>query len=236
VTDRSRLRLVVLQVLVLSLLATLLGRLWFLQVLSGERYQQAADNNRVREVITQPVRGLILDDLGRPLVRNRTTMVVTVDRNKLLDEPGDGAQVLARLAAVLKTTPAAIEDRITLCGTKGAKKPPICWNGSPFQPVPVARDVPVDVALTIMERRENYPGVDAALEAVREYPLPEGAAAPHLVGYLGPVTDEEVAASQGSVAIRSKNRPSLVRISSGVAPGKARSRLACAPSRDQAGG
>lgn len=197
-TDRSRLRLVVLQVLVLSLLATLLGRLWFLQVLSGERYQQAADNNRVREVITQPVRGLILDDLGRPLVRNRTTMVVTVDRNKLLDEPGDGAQVLARLAAVLKTTPAAIEDRITLCGTKGAKKPPICWNGSPFQPVPVARDVPVDVALTIMERRENYPGVDAALEAVREYPLPEGAAAPHLVGYLGPVTDEEVAASQGS--------------------------------------
>ncbi len=195
-SDRSRLRLLVLQVLVLSLLVTLLARLWSLQVMSGEEYQVAAESNRVRDVVTQPVRGLILDDQGRPLVRNRTTLVVSVDRTELGRQPDDGAAVLARLAAKLGTTPVAIVDRITLCGTEGAKKPPVCWNGSPYQPVPVARDVPTEVALSIMERREDYPGVSAELEAVREYPEPAGANAAHLVGYIGPVTDEEVAASQ----------------------------------------
>ena len=38
-TDRSRMRLVVLQVLVLSLLVTLVGRLWYMQVVAGEEYQ-----------------------------------------------------------------------------------------------------------------------------------------------------------------------------------------------------
>lgn len=195
-SDRSRLRLAVLQVLVLSLLVTLLGRLWYMQVMAGEQYQAAATNNRVREVITQPVRGLILDDLGRPLVRNRTTMVVSVDRTEIGRQDDDGAAVLARLAAKLGTTPSAIVDRITLCGTDGAKKPPICWNGSPYQPVPVAKDVPTEVALSILERREDYPGVSADLEAVREYPRSGGANAAHLIGYIGPVTDQEVSDSQ----------------------------------------
>ena len=35
-SERSNLRLLVLQVLVLSLLVTLLGRLWYLQVIAGE--------------------------------------------------------------------------------------------------------------------------------------------------------------------------------------------------------
>ena len=37
-TDRSRMRLIVLQVLVLSLLVTLLGRLWYMQVVAGDEY------------------------------------------------------------------------------------------------------------------------------------------------------------------------------------------------------
>ncbi|MBV9291594.1 MAG: hypothetical protein JO222_04025, partial [Frankiales bacterium] len=50
-SDRSRLRLVVLRVLVISLLATLLGRLWYLQVLAGPQYQQAAADNQVRDIV-----------------------------------------------------------------------------------------------------------------------------------------------------------------------------------------
>ena len=41
-TDRTRTRLVVLQVLVLSLLAALVGRLWYMQVVAGDDYQAAA--------------------------------------------------------------------------------------------------------------------------------------------------------------------------------------------------
>ena len=64
-SERSHLRLVVLQVLVLALMVTLLGRLWYLQVVTGEQYKVAATDNRVREVVTPAVRGLILDDQGR---------------------------------------------------------------------------------------------------------------------------------------------------------------------------
>ena len=66
-TNRSRTRLVVLQVLVLSLLAALVGRLWYMQVVAGHEYQAEASENRIREVVTPAVRGAILDDQGRPL-------------------------------------------------------------------------------------------------------------------------------------------------------------------------
>ena len=100
-TDRSRMRLVVLQVLVLSLLVTLLGRLWYMQVVAGEEYAAAASDNRIREVVTPAVRGAILDAQGRPLVQNRTSLVVSVDRSVLLDVPDDGERVVQRLANLL---------------------------------------------------------------------------------------------------------------------------------------
>ena len=50
------------------------------------------------------------------------------------------------------------------------------------------------MALQILERREDFPGVTAELDAVRDYPQPLGANAAHELGYLGPVTDDELKA------------------------------------------
>ena len=186
VSERSNLRLLVLGVLVLSLLSTLLARAFYLQVLEGAEYRAAAADNTVREVVDPAVRGLILDQAGRPLVANRTSIVVTVDRQQLAKEDDEGAAVVKRLAAILDTTTAKISDRLVPCGTEGAKPPPVCWNGSPYQPVPVANDVDQQTALTIMERRRDFPGVSARLEAVREYPAPFNVNAAHMLGYLGP--------------------------------------------------
>jgi len=204
VTERSRLRLVVLQVLVLSLLLTLLGRLWFLQILTGDQYQSEATKNGVRNVVTTAVRGQILDDEGRSFVRNRTTLVVTLDRNvlermKTAKEMGVLGALAKRLSTKKsKVTGPELLDRIQLCGEKNAKKPPICWSGSPFQPIPVAKDVAPAVALGIMERQEDFPGVAADFEAVREYPYPSKANAAHLLGYIGPASADEVSASQST--------------------------------------
>ena len=57
--NRSRLRLVVIQALVFSLFATLLVRLYYLQVVSGEEYAAQAASQSVREIVVQPQRGLI---------------------------------------------------------------------------------------------------------------------------------------------------------------------------------
>src|SRR5688572_17849534 len=51
-SEKSRLRLFVLQVLVLSLLMTLMGRLWYVQVVADENYVRAAAENRTREIVT----------------------------------------------------------------------------------------------------------------------------------------------------------------------------------------
>jgi penicillin-binding protein 2 len=199
VSDRSRLRLVVLQVLVVSLLLTLLGRLWYLQIYSGDEYRDQATSNQVRKVLTEAVRGQILDDEGRALVRNKTSLVVSVDRS-ILDRMTTAKEqaVLSALAVKLSTTPQSLSDRITLCGSPGAKKPPICWNGSPFQPIPVAHDVTPDVALSILEDAEDFPGVTADLEAIREYPMPFNANAVHMLGYTGKVNQAELDATAGS--------------------------------------
>ncbi|MDP9417075.1 MAG: penicillin-binding protein 2, partial [Actinomycetota bacterium] len=196
---RSRLRLVVLQVLVVSLLATLGGRLWFVQVVAADTYQRAAADNRIREVVTPSVRGSILDDRGRPLARNRTTMVVSVSRTELLRQRDGGKRLLRRLAKTLRLPYRDVAGRTRLCGTPRAPKPPRCWNGSPYQPIPVSRDAGTDAAMRILERREDFPGVTAELQAVRDYPQPLGANAAHLLGYLGPVSDAEYAAGAAAL-------------------------------------
>ncbi|MFL6070798.1 MAG: penicillin-binding protein 2 [Actinomycetes bacterium] len=195
-TDRSRTRLVVLQVLVLSLLAALVGRLWYMQVVAGHEYQAEASENRIREVVTPAVRGAILDDQGRPLVQNRTSLVVSVDRSVLLDQPDDGEDVVSKLSKVLDITKERLDRQLTLCGSPGAAKPPVCWNGSPYQPIPVAEDVKTSTALEVMERSEEFPGVTADMTAIRDYPKPFGARASQVLGYVGPISADELAAAE----------------------------------------
>ena len=208
--ERSNLRLVILSVLVVSLMATLLVRLFYLQVVTGESYREAAQSNTVREVVTPAVRGLILDQAGRPLVANRTSLVVTVDRVMLQREVDDGAAVIARLAQILDVPAASISDRLLTCGANGAKPPPVCWNGSPYQPIPIARDVDAQTALSIMESRVNFPGVTAGLEAIRTYPAPFDVNAAHLLGYLGPVSEDALTLQADSTAYDRLRRTDVV--------------------------
>lgn len=190
--DKSILRLFVFQVVILSLMVTLLARAFYIQITIGDTYVAAANKNAYREVFSDPVRGLILDQAGRPMVANRTTMLVSVDTRVLEEFPDKGESVLRELAKVLERPYSEISDRLIACGQPGAKSPPVCWDGSLFQPVPVAQDVENDVALKIMERTLDFPGVTAKLAAIRTLPQPFGVNLAHILGYVGPVTDLEI--------------------------------------------
>ncbi len=210
--DRSILRLFVFRAIVLSLMITLLGRAFYLQITIGDTYVAAASKNAYREVYVDPVRGLILDQAGRPLVANRTSMVVSVD-TRIMEELDDkGESVINELSKVLKRPAWEINDRLTPCGQPGAKRPPICWDGSLFQPVPVAQDVSEDIALKIMERTLDFPGVSAELSAIRTLPQPFGVNLAHILGYVGPVTDVEIRNQKdlglepGEVSLQNNNR------------------------------
>ncbi len=188
----GRLRLGVIQVLVLALFLTLFARLWYLQVFSGDDYQAKAADQSVRDIVVQPARGLIVDDMGRPLVANRTSWVVTVDRTLLqrMDEPVQ-ERLLRRIARAVDRPYRQVRSRTLLCGGAGAVSGS-CWNGSPYQPVPVAKDIDQEVALSIMEQNEDYPAVIVEDQHVRSYPSPYGINAAHLLGYLSPITESEL--------------------------------------------
>ena len=209
-SDRSTLRLVVLGVLLGSLLVTLVARLFYLQIVAGDTYRSAASSNTTREIVTPAVRGLILDQTGRPIVANKSTLVVSVDRLTLQRQADKGAAIIAKLAKALDTTEEKIKDRLATCGEDGAPPPPVCWNGSPYQPVPVASNVSTEAALEIMERQTEFSGVTANVSFVRDYPAPSGMNAAHILGYLGPVTEEQLTAQGDTDAADRLRRNDLV--------------------------
>ncbi len=190
-SSRSRLRLIVIQCLVFSLFATLFARLYYLQVVTGEDYQARAASQSVRDIVVQPARGLVVDSQGRPLVTNRTAWVISIDRTLLGKLPKRQQRtVLDRVSVTTGVAARKVEARLLTCGDPGSV-PGTCWNGSPYQPVPVAEDVERDVALRILEQPEDFPAVLAEAQSLRSYPRPFGINLAHVLGYLSPVTGEE---------------------------------------------
>ncbi|MEK2473537.1 MULTISPECIES: penicillin-binding protein 2 [Streptomyces] len=196
-TSRVTIRLVAIQILVFSLLATLGGRLWYLQIRNGQEYAAKARSNHVQQVIEPATRGSILDARGVPLADNQTRLVVSASRTDLLKMKDDGKAVLARLAKVLGMPAQEIRNKVRLCD---AKTPQPCWNGSPFQPIPITDKATTQQALQIRERSEDFPGISAQPTAVRRYPALGKSNTAQVLGYLSPVTDEEIQ--------RAKNGPS----------------------------
>ncbi|MGW1978347.1 penicillin-binding protein 2 [Streptomyces sp. NPDC001889] len=188
-TPRVQIRLVVIQVLVFSLLLTLGGRLWYLQIRNGQEYTDEAKNNGVQRVVQPAVRGSILDSRGVALADNETRLVVSASRTELMKIKDDGKAVLARLAGVLGMSPKEVQDKVRLCDSKTPKP---CWNGSPYQPIPVTDEATTQQALQIRERAEDFPGITAEPTAVRRYTAPGKANTAQVLGYLSPVTDAEI--------------------------------------------
>ncbi|MCM9080952.1 penicillin-binding protein 2 [Streptomyces spororaveus] len=194
-TPRVQNRLVVIQIVVFSLLLTLGGRLWYLQIRNGSEYTDEAKNNHVQQVVQPAVRGSILDSRGVPLADNATHLVVSASRTELLTMKDKGRSVLTRLAEVLGTDPQEVIDKVRLCDAK-TKQP--CWNGSPYQPIPVSNEATTEQALQIREHPEDFPGITAEATALRRYAAPDEANTSQVLGYLSPVTDEEIAKAKKS--------------------------------------
>jgi penicillin-binding protein 2 len=170
-----RARLSVLSVLMVVLFVALSSRLWYLQVLAGERYGDLAEGNRVRQVVVEAPRGRILDQHGRVMVRNRAAWAVTVKPSQLGDRE---REVLSRLARVLGTTTARLRERLR------------DYTGSPLRGIPVADDVPAGQLFYLTEHADQFPGVAPEVLALREYPA--GVAAAHVLGYVGEISADEL--------------------------------------------
>ncbi|MCA1830217.1 MAG: penicillin-binding protein 2, partial [Actinobacteria bacterium] len=183
VDDRTRIRIVIIGLVVVAFFGVLLARLWFLQVLSGDTFNAESQSNHVRIVWQQAPRGRILDDKGRVLVTNRTALAVGIAREDFPTTKSVRVALERRLAGMLNITPSRIEQRL-------ADK-----RVSPFQPVVIATDVPLDAYLAINERADEFPGVQTFELAVRQYA--QGTLAAQVLGYVNEITQPELKSMQG---------------------------------------
>src|SRR6266481_5723738 len=75
-----RVRLRIIQVLVLVMLAVLGVRLYLIQIINGARYAEIAQNQRIRLLPIPAPRGIIFDRNGRPIVDSRPIYTVILSR------------------------------------------------------------------------------------------------------------------------------------------------------------
>jgi penicillin-binding protein 2 len=202
--NKSRLSLLVVQILVVSLMVALFGRLFYLQVAAGPKYRDAALSIQSRDVVAPATRGLIVDGYGVPLAMNKAGLAITIDRVAIDKLEDKGVGVMKRLATLLKLNYADIYQNTRLCGELPKGEKAGCWQGSRFQPIPITKSADPDIALQIVERSDAFPGVDAQPVAIRSYPSYLDVNAAHVLGYVGPLTESDLLQDNGNKYFRSE--------------------------------
>jgi penicillin-binding protein 2 len=178
-TSQVQRRVAILGGIALIAFGVILFRLWYLQVLSGDRYLAEAQGNRVREVTVQAPRGEILDRDGKVLVGNRTALALQIRKDELPESSAERAKVLARVAEVTGMPVEKIRKEIK----KQTKL-------LPANPVTLQRDAPTSVVFFVRENQAKFQGVSVDRVYVRQYP--RGSMAAHLLGYVKEVNAEQL--------------------------------------------
>jgi len=151
-------------------------RLWSLQVLSGDRYLAAAQDNQLRTIRIEAPRGTIVDRNGVVMVDNVAGTAVKLWVGDLPDE--GRFEVITRLADVLDV-PAGrlareVDERLY----------------DPLNPITVKTAVSPQQVAYLWERQAEFPGVKIQQTYLRSYPY--GARGAQLLGYTGEISPSEL--------------------------------------------
>src|SRR6187551_1849487 len=106
------LRVTVLAGLALAMFSIIFFRLWYLEVLSGDRYLKRANDNRVRTVHEQGPRGEIFDKDGNVMVGNRLSMDLRVEPRDLPQDQAKRSAELSSLGKAIGVSPHEIRKTI----------------------------------------------------------------------------------------------------------------------------
>ena len=175
-TPKLALRLAILGAITLGVFVVLFLRLWALQVLSGDQYLRAAQNNQLRTIRVDAPRGVIRDRKGRVLVGNTAGIAVKLWPADLPDE--GRYEMLKRLGKVVDVPAIRIARDVD-------KR-----RSDPLTPVVVKEGLSRAEFFYLKERTEEFPGMRLVESNVRDYPFATMAA--HLLGHVGEVTEDQL--------------------------------------------
>ena len=158
-----------------ALVATLVGRMYYLQVVQADRYRMLAEDNRINIQLIPPPRGRIVDRFGRPLAINKQQFraLVVPEQIRKLDETLDDLGQLVEISE---------HDRERIKKEVGRKRG--------FVPITVKENLTWDEMTRIQVNAPDLPGVKIDEAQTRFYPQGEGAA--QLLGYVAAVDESDL--------------------------------------------
>jgi len=148
-----------------------------LQVVYGLEFKQKAQQTRLKKVYLAPVRGIILDSKGQPLVENFPSFnlgIIPADLPKLKTER---ERLLKKLADDLGLSFTEIEKALE--NKEGA-----------LEPIILKEDIPREEALVLEEKLLGEKGVSLFISTYRQYQKIAGLS--HILGYTGRMTEEDI--------------------------------------------
>lgn len=153
----------------------LLLRLFYLQIVEGEKFRKLSENNRIRLQSIDPPRGLIFDQNGRVMVDNRPSF----DLGIILKDARPLEDTITKLAGTINVTEEEIREKIANARSV-----------SPYETILLKPDIGRDLLAAIEVNRFDLPGIVIDVKIRRHYIREKSAA--HLIGYLGEINLKEL--------------------------------------------
>jgi penicillin-binding protein 2 len=205
-------RYLVLFILIATVFGFYLLRLFDIQILQGDDYIVQAEENRTRVISEPAIRGAIYDRNGVVLAQNVPSYNVVVIPGYLPEDEGNTQEIFRELSALIDLPVSQGET-----DEETARNFTPCYNDLgisevvfiaetnwPYQATALKCNVSQEVAMVVMENREDWPGIDVEITPVRRYPT--GELTSEIIGFLGPIPAvlEEYYVNLGFVANRDK--------------------------------
>ena len=153
----------------------ILIRLIFLQLLSYESFKKMSDENRIRLIASQPIRGKIMDKNGYVLADSRVKYSLIIKPQSVNKRNWEKHKL--SISDLLSIDSNVIQEQY-FDGLKNQKLV-----------VTILDDLSVDQIIKFKENEDNLLSFEIARKVIRNYPYKSVAA--HVIGYTQPITQSE---------------------------------------------
>ena len=161
--------------IIIFFIAVIIARLWFLQIQSGPKYREKADNNRVRMLDIISPRGNILDTEGRTIITNRPSFNIVWVKE---DSP-EPDEIIKKLSLILNEEIAVLLKKVR----EAADNPR-------HIPILLKEDIDWKTLVYIENNHYDLPGIRIEVLPRRNYLYQDVAS--HMIGYTGEINQEEL--------------------------------------------
>ncbi len=183
-------RLTLFQGVVFAMFVIFSLRMYQLQILDQDIYQDRANENRLSELPVAAARGTIVDRTGVELAINSPAYNVTIVPASLPADEDETLRIYNRLSALTGVPPTAAIAAASASDLRSIEELVDEGEGiAPYRAVTIAEDIDHRVMLQILEERYELPGVDVVPASVREYPT--GQLTAQIIGYMGRIPAEQ---------------------------------------------